>query len=438
MIIYNYLGSQIPLSRFGLLILRRSAVDLSTMPWFSDFLDDVFDGITEDLVDDILGGVKDVINDARTIEQGIAEIAKDPEFRAEVSRDVDKFLFPTDTTDHYKLTPEQASTPCTDYTPKKLLDTLNLYTGKSHAIRSHERLEETLTTACDGLKPCDFGTIYSWYRLGAAGEIWGTDLWRSLWEPRYRADAAILTTDKDDGQQYIPNPPEADPLRLWDLYSHRVITYRWFKNSDWSVSNWVRYTEYADYWAISHSWVSAHDRVNLTTPVNQEQYPVPIPEGVTLEAVRDELLGMGAQFCWLDILCLRQRYISISGDPLPGWGKKIVYGRSWPELEELRKEEWKTDIPMIGQIYEKSKQTIRWYNGLGRPFTETGWGDNRHWCNRVWTLQENSGWEDSMLTGGYPGGKLDLSTLCQVIQAPHLSSIACLYIDTFANYILCG
>jgi len=43
-----------------------------------------------------------------------------------------------------------------------------------------------------------------------------------------------------------------------------------------------------------------------------------------------------------------------------------------------------------------------------------------------------------MLTGGYPGGKLDLSTLCQVIQALHLSSIACLYIDAFANYILCG
>ena len=44
--------------------------------------------------------------------------------------------------------------------------------------------------------------------------------------------------------------------------------------------------------------------VRLTTAVNQEQHPVPIPEGVTLDAVRDELLGLGAQFCWLDILCL--------------------------------------------------------------------------------------------------------------------------------------
>ncbi|KIP08404.1 hypothetical protein PHLGIDRAFT_380702 [Phlebiopsis gigantea 11061_1 CR5-6] len=59
---------------------------------------------------------------------------------------------------------------------------------------------------------------------------------------------------------------------------------------------------------------------------------------------------MGAEYVFLDILCLRQS----SHD-----------ARS----ERLRAEEWKLDIPTLGWIYrhDRYQTTIAYFNGLGLP-----------------------------------------------------------------------
>ncbi len=58
---------------------------------------------------------------------------------------------------------------------------------------------------------------------------------------------------------------------------------------------------------------------------------VPIPKDANLDLIRIEMLNLGAEYAWLDVLCLRQ---------LGGRG------------EDLRKEEWKLDVPTIGHVYE--------------------------------------------------------------------------------------
>ncbi|RPB27052.1 hypothetical protein L211DRAFT_846603 [Terfezia boudieri ATCC MYA-4762] len=329
-------------------------------------------------------------------------------------------MLPLNTAQHRRLTVEEANRPCTAYNPQTLLETLNEFTGKTHTMESQKRLRDTLGAACDGSRNCDFGTIYSWYRLEATGLLRGTDLWESLWDPM-----AALKSHSDvghsrvniktgcHGNKVIHHHKFADPLRLWDLYSHRVIPFRWFKMSELSVISVTQIFHYANYWAISHSWVADDELVAVTTQVNQEQHPVPLPRDVSLDDIRDELLQLGGQFCWLDILCHRQKCIDYNGQPFPGWEDRTVNNHKWPELEEMRKEEWKAYMPMMGQIYQKAKKTVRWFNGIGREFSTTGWKDDRHWCNRVWTLQETCDWDDNFLTGGYPGGDLDLNVKCE-------------------------
>ena len=129
----------------------------------------------------------------------------------------------------------------------------------------------------------------------------------------------------------------------------------------------------------------------LLTRINGKAWPVPIPHGVSLHDVRAEILGLislkkNAQpqttlYCWLDILCLRQK------------------SEEWCS-EALRAPEWETDVPTIGQTYRISEGVIRYFNGLGKPFSTSSWDSNRHWLNRVWTLQEIRDEVDETLTGG--------------------------------------
>lgn len=231
-----------------------------------DDIDEIIDGLDKIAVD-----IDETIDDIGSILK-----ANDISLRDVLKEACKEAFIPTDITHHRKLTPEEASCPCTAYTPKELLDTLNSLTGKTHDM-DRELLEETFAAACNGSKICDFGTIYSWYRLEATGSIRGTDLWTSLYDPRDIHDAgdedlSIETETDDDGNQYILDPPSVDPLRLWDLYSHRVIPFRWFRKSDLSITNIARSEEYASYWAISHSWTD--DMVRLTTAVNQDRKSV--------------------------------------------------------------------------------------------------------------------------------------------------------------------
>ncbi|KAK0431026.1 hypothetical protein EV421DRAFT_1855583, partial [Armillaria borealis] len=89
------------------------------------------------------------------------------------------------------------------------------------------------------------------------------------------------------------------------------------------------------------------------------------------------MLNLGAEYVWLDVLCLRQ----------PG-------GRR----EDLRVDEWKVDVPTIGAVY-RDVPVAGYFSGLGRPLSlqPSDFDSDRCWFRRAWTLQEIP--EDMIIVG---------------------------------------
>ncbi|PBK58427.1 hypothetical protein ARMSODRAFT_854319, partial [Armillaria solidipes] len=157
------------------------------------------------------------------------------------------------------------------------------------------------------------------------------------------------------------------PRRIWDLCGN------------WVVPWWVA-RKYP--WAISHAWMKEEDRVDVHTPINRCEWPVPMPKDANLDLIRIEMLNLDAQYAWLDVLCLRQVH---------GW------------QEDLCVEEWKLDVPTIGRVYTMSHgELVCYLSGLGRPFglKEDDLESDTCWFRRVWTLQET---QHSMIIGGDTG-----------------------------------
>ena len=171
--------------------------------------------------------------------------------------------------------------------------------------------------------------------------------------------------------QFIKSPYDIMLRRLWDLKCNRVINFQFLHAVQ---------PETLTFWAVTHSWTGDMSRV--WTTINQHQWAIPLPSGVSLDSLRSELLTMGAEYVWIDVVCLRQ-----SGP--------VSY------LESLKREEWKLDVPTIGNIYRSAARIIRYFNGLGVPFRYSGWDDTRHWLQRAWTLQEIAD-ENTTINGGIP------------------------------------
>ncbi|KAK0245314.1 hypothetical protein EDD85DRAFT_756822 [Armillaria nabsnona] len=144
------------------------------------------------------------------------------------------------------------------------------------------------------------------------------------------------------------------PRHVWDLFSNRVVPW------------WVAlHTP----WGISHAWMDISRCKNVDTPINGHQWPVPIPEDTNLDLVRIEMLNLGVEYAWLDVLCLRQE---------------------GGQNEDLRAGEWMLDVANIGNAYVLGK-VVCYFNGLGRPL-ERGFDSDsaRSWFKCTWTLQETS------------------------------------------------
>lgn len=194
---------------------------------------------------------------------------------------------------------------------------------------------------------------------------------------------------------YIRSPYSIPPRRMWDLFAHRVVPFSATQPVDCpnchvpaqqissgASGNKQILQPARGFHAISHSWVDARDRQSIKTPVNQQHWRVPIPVKVTLEAIRDEMLDkVGAEYAWLDVLCLRQQ------DDY--------------SLEDIRSREWSSDVPTIGNVYQMALGVMRYFNGLGVPFKSGNVLNPRHWLNRAWTLQEIRP-EHEMHTGAVP------------------------------------
>ncbi len=124
----------------------------------------------------------------------------------------------------------------------------------------------------------------------------------------------------------------------------------------------------------------------MWTHINGYEWPVPIPKDVNLNLICIEMLNLGLEYVWLDVLCLRQ-----VGEP----------------GEDLRAEEWKVDVPTIRRVYQIGDEDVVCYlSGLGRPLTlkEGDLESDRSWFRRAWTLQEIG--SEMVISGDTPDGPM--------------------------------
>ncbi|KAK0477280.1 hypothetical protein IW261DRAFT_1609010 [Armillaria novae-zelandiae] len=265
-----------------------------------------------------------------------------------------------------------AGTPCSKFDMQSFLDQLNARLRTSYSLDNvflTSLLVECMT------KDYDFGLAYSSLR-----KIWYIDDWSTVRDVLWR------WSDEDQKKRRealvgnrIVNP-QLQPRRVWDLYSNRVVPW-WFKlrvgvESGYLFREWPK--------PISHAWVDEKDRTAVWTPINGYEWPVPIPKDADLNLIRIEMLNLGLEYAWLDVLCLRQE-----GGP----------------REDLRVEEWRLDVPTIGLVYQY-QNVVCYLSGLGRPLTlkEGDLESDQSWFRRAWTLQEVG--RERVIAGDTPDGPL--------------------------------
>ena len=290
---------------------------------------------------------------------------------------------------------ELADQTCTEMGLQGALDHLNSILHTQYTFDDAPGLAaclEYVTARCR-----DFGELYGRIR------VWWLYDFNKLpdeLESMKRADEELRRNAVHG--DHIVNP-DIPPRRVWDLYSNRVVPFY----AVCSVTPTFRFDLRRspppkrvniprNVWAISHGWLNEDERQLVWTPINGEQWPVPIPRKTTLAHVRIELLNLGAEWVWLDVLCLRQR--------------------GHDRDEQQRKAEWQLDVPTIGHVYQHdpAQTCITYFNGLGMPFDGAParvWPNDRHWFRRAWTLQETCvGW----LPGGLTGAELDADAPLEV------------------------
>lgn len=262
-----------------------------------------------------------------------------------------------------------ANIECGRMKPGVLLDWMN------RLFNTHYSMTPSLKACLTGFMDdgCDLGQVYGhlrpwWPEIRDVKEFDGVPAaMQKRKQEDYDLRAAAVTGNRIINS-HIP------PRRVWDLYANRVLPFHVLKPETTPSGEPCLPSRLL---AVSHSWLAASDRQSVLTTVNGKAWHVPIPRKTTLGAIRNELLILGAEYVFLDVLCLRQR------DELR------------PEAESVRKREWRLDIPTIGYIYNESvgsvfKPIIVYFNGLGIPFNDgpVDPNDRYHWFNRVWTLQE--------------------------------------------------
>ncbi|KIP08385.1 hypothetical protein PHLGIDRAFT_117257 [Phlebiopsis gigantea 11061_1 CR5-6] len=281
---------------------------------------------------------------------------------------------------------ELADRPCTDMGLQDMLHQLNSILHTRYTLDEHPGLATCLQYVA--AQCCDFGELYGRIRPWWLYDF--TNLPEEL--DSLKTGDEELRRNAVHGDRIVN--PDVPPRRVWDLYSNRVIPFHAlcpvypFRFDMRSSPPPTRVNIPRNVWAISHGWLNEDERQLVRTTINGKQWPVPIPRETTLAHVRIELLNLGAEWVWLDVLCLRQR--------------------GHDRDEQLRKEEWQLDVPIIGHVYQHdpSQTCVTYFNGLGIPFDGTParvWSNERHWFRRAWTLQETCiGW----LPGGMTGAEI--------------------------------
>ena len=256
-----------------------------------------------------------------------------------------------------------ANVRCNLLTTQELLSALNAIFHRGFKLSS--AVDACLQEFID--EDCDLGEVYGYLRpLVKPGVKFPAA--RNKWKDQSQKDYELRAKAIDSN--HIVNP-KVPPRRVWDLFANRVLPFYVLPERR-SVDGEVLMPE--NLWPVSHSWVAPTERQYVLTTINGKAWHVPIPRHTTLDDIRNELLILGAEYVWLDVLCLRQE------------------DESLPERESIRKREWRLDIPTIGHIYneDRYRPTIVYFNGLGLPFLDRPADpeDRYHWLHRTWTLQE--------------------------------------------------
>ncbi|KAK0436094.1 hypothetical protein EV421DRAFT_1981764, partial [Armillaria borealis] len=258
-----------------------------------------------------------------------------------------------------------ADTPCATLGIQGVLDGLNATLRTSYTLDtpSFRSILEDCIENND-----DFGTVY-----GCLRQIWYIDDWSTIGDELRRWEVADREIRREALVGNLIVDPNLSPRRVWDLCSNRVVPW-WVLNIN--ILQWLQ--------PISHAWVDENDRMDVWKLINGKEWPVPIPKDASLDLIRIEMLNLGLQYTWLDVLCLRQK-----GGP----------------KEDLHVEEWRLDVPTIGYVYYGAEVVI-YLSGLGLPLSlkEGDLDSDRCWFRRAWTLQEG-GWR-RIITGDTPDGPL--------------------------------
>ena len=292
----------------------------------------------------------------------------------------------------FAIPPAVADISCESFDAAGILDQLNDIFGTK--VPMDPSLLGYLTDCIE--KRRDLGQVYGllrpwWFSILPFSEIQVRMQSREYddYELRRNADDILRSTITD---HRIP------PRRVWDLYSNRTIPFYALPGPNLSDN----------VWAISHSWVDGPKRHNVSTKINGGEWLVPLPKEISLDHVRIELLNMGAEYVFLDVLCLRQQGSN--------------------HREGLREYEWRLDVPTLGFPYRHHpfQTVIIYFNGLGMPFdirTEV-LESPLHWFNRSWTLQETvTNWLPGGLCAGSfhnsPNGPYFMARMREALEAVH-------------------
>ena len=277
----------------------------------------------------------------------------------------------------YAIPSEVADRSCKDLSVSQLLDELNDIFGTRRVLQDTADSGSGSLRAClqDFIDDeCNIGLVYGYLR-----RVWSSNKNLASFRERMNTwkgkDLELRRRAIDSDRVVNPRIP---PRRIWDLYSNRVLPFYALGSDEGEIPPNV--------WAVSHSWMPKEHRQHVRTPINSYEWPVPLPYVTALDRVRIELLNMGAEYVFLDILCLRQQDLDS------------------PAHELQRRKEWRIDVPTIGHVYRHSpsQTTIIYPNGLGLPIdiSDQVFNSALHWFNRVWTLQEvNTRW---LLGGLWP------------------------------------
>ncbi|PBK77725.1 hypothetical protein ARMSODRAFT_1077406 [Armillaria solidipes] len=253
------------------------------------------------------------------------------------------------------ISSHRANQSCSELTIDSVLGQLNGILGTTYP------LDDTMASLLKLLmvKHPDFGTVFAYVR-----PLWYDDLSSIEEELRNREEEDRRMREKALEGDIIKDN-EVPPRRVLDLYSYRVVPW------------WVAAMLIGLPCAVSHAWMDKKDRESVWTRINGKQWPVFLPLGIDSRLLRNEWLNEGCQYVWVDVFCLRQE-----------GGLR----------EDLRVEEWKLDVPMIGFVYGEPPRLvwnagpiICYLSGLGRPLSSNvDMTSDRSWFRQAWTLQETS------------------------------------------------